>query len=747
MNRVRRSCWFVLVSLVIGAFLADRAELALAQVGGTVPGSQFELADAVQLDQADNAVLAQWERAKALLAERQWDEAVEILRQLAESPDDRLLGVTDHRYVSLGQWCQLQLAALPPEALKLYRERVDPVARKWYEQGIAERDRRLLRNIVQQAFASRYGDKALMALGEMAFESGDFAVARWYWERIIPVKRDASAPVTPSSPLSPSYPDTDLDLAAVRARLVLASILEGTEKKGSELYAGRKKTVGAPSLEKTVLPPFSPRAKGELDEFVRLYPDARGRLGGREGKYADLLRALLTEIAAWPAAPADPNWPTFAGNPDRNRIAPGLVDVGAVAWRVPLRPTVTPSDRAMAPPSAGEDPHEPLSFHPLLVGNMILANDSRRILALRLDDGRPAWGQEAIYQSQLAGVSPPPIPSDMLGLPRFTMTVFKERLFARMGSPATGQPQGATPPVQPGYLVCLDLAAQGRLLWKVEPEEGWAFEGSPVADVRGVYVAMRRQDIRPQAFVACFQPDMGRLRWRRSICGAETPARGACYESTHNLLTLSAGTLYYNTNLGAVAAIGADDGRPLWVSLYPRARHGDLVRLAPHWRRDLNPCVVDRGTLFVAPADSPRIFAFDAATGQILWQTGTETEEVTQLLGVAGDWLIAGGGKLYWISLKDEDRGRVKHLWPDGPERPGYGRGILAGRSVLWPTRSKLYIFDQLSAQPQKVVDLTARGASGGNLLVAGSRLLIATESELIAVGTQGGTARNGKEL
>ncbi len=31
----------------------------------------------------------------------------------------------------------------------------------------------------------------------------------------------------------------------------------------------------------------------------------------------------------------------------------------------------------------------------------------------------------------------------------------------------------------------------------------------------------------------------------------------------------------------------------------------------------MNPCVLDRGTLLVAPADSPHIFAFDAATGQM----------------------------------------------------------------------------------------------------------------------------------
>ncbi len=169
---------------------------------------------------------------------------------------------------------------------------------------------------------------------------------------------------------------------------------------------------------------------------------------------------------------------------------------------------------------------------------------------------------------------------------------------------------------------------------------------------------------------------------------------------------MAGGTLYYNTNLGAVAAVAADDGRLLWVSLYPRDRRGDLAKLAPHWRRELNPCVFDRGTLLVAPADSPRIFAFDAATGQALWQTGTEVEDAVDLLGVAGEWLIAGGRKLYWISLRDEDRGRVKHVWPDGAERPGYGRGVLAGDSVLWPTRDNLYIFDQQTAQPRKVVDL-----------------------------------------
>ena len=107
----------------------------------------------------------------------------------------------------------------------------------------------------------------------------------------------------------------------------------------------------------------------------------------------------------------------------------------------------------------------------------------------------------------------------------------------------------------------MDLAAEGRLLWKIAPEDGWAFDGSPVADGGGVYVAMRRIDIRPRAYAACFDAQTGRLRWRRFVASAETPARGMMYQATHNLLTLAGDSIYFNTNLGAVAAINTDDGR------------------------------------------------------------------------------------------------------------------------------------------------------------------------------------------
>jgi outer membrane protein assembly factor BamB len=617
-----------------------------------------------------------------------------------ENSEGKLLGVTENRFVGVREYCQMQLASLPPEALKLYRSRVDPVARKWYEDGVANHDPRLLRKVVEQAFAGSWGDKALLTLGDMALESGDYTTARWHWERIIPHPPPAGQPSTWSG-----YPDSDIDLAAVRARLVLASILEDSPAKARE----------------------------ELDQFTRLHGEARGRLGGLEVNYTEALGTLLSESASWPAAPQNFDWPTFAGSPARNALAPQKSDVGGVAWRVPL-----PDVSTQLPLGAT---HLPLSYHPAIVGDLVLMNTAREILALRLRTGKPAWGRTsgAIFRDPIEQTAPdfkgPPGISGTLGTPRFTLTVFGDKLYALMGSGVTSLPQGQSADIRPGYLVCLDLAAEGRLLWKIAPEQGWAFDGSPLADCAGVYVAMRRIDIRPRAYAACFDAQSGRLRWRQFVASAETPARGMMHQVTHDLLTLAGDSIYFNTNLGAVAAINIDDGRLQWVSLYPRRRHGDLASLAPHWQRDLNPCLYHQGTLYVAPADSPRIFAFDAQSGMILWQTGEQTEDALDLLGATDDYLIAGGNKLYWIGLKDEDRGRIKHIWPEGNDKPGFGRGIIAGGFILWPTREQILVFDLKTAQPRKSIDLLPRDARGGNLLATNLGLLIATDKELIALG------------
>ncbi len=117
----------------------------------------------------------------------------------------------------------------------------------------------------------------------------------------------------------------------------------------------------------------------------------------------------------------------------------------------------------------------------------------------------------------------------------------------------------------------------------------------------------------------------------------------------------------------------------------------------------------------------------------MIWESHLP-EDAVHLLGVGQGNLLASGDSLWWI---DAERGKVLKHWPDTTPL-GYGRGILMGEQVVWPTRDALYVFDQQVAPgqgaPRDPIPLTdLREASGGNLLTAGGLLLIATSDKLYA--------------
>jgi len=752
--------------------------------------SQFELSSSVHLDEVDSAGRTHLERVKAYLSDSQWDEAVETLRQIAENYGAKVIQFADRRYINVADYCHAQLGALPPDALKLYRERVDPLAEKWYTDAIAQHDRARLVLLTHQMFCSSWGDDALLALGEMSLEQGEYGLARNYWERLVetpplrvppdrfeqartrpdvpattlqlladryepypsenprfyqlkmfapnksvPPLSDADAAVLvnlwKSEGLPPTrlaYPGTSLPLADIRARLVLVSIMEG-------------------ALE---------RARGELVAFGKLHAEASGVLGGRKTNLATALDELLSSAEKWQAEQQSPDWATFAGSASRNHVAPGTLDLGTPLWPAielgePLAADINNS-KIISSRRIAEDTNALLSYHPLVVNDVILINNSTEILAFNLKTGQPNWPRDpkvvptpgSIYSDETRAF-PSGRGSRGLGVPRFTMTVADQKLYARMGSQITTRPVESFDN-QSGSLVCLDLGASGgpRLLWKITPDDDkWSFEGSPLVDRGEVYIAMRHSDVRPQAHIACFDAETGLRRWRTMICSAETVGGGQLEEMTHNLLTLEQGMLYLNTNLGAVAAVTARDGIVQWVSLYERVKKASSDgqdKRAAHFYRDLNPCVYHQGTLFVAPTDSDRIFAFDALTGQMLWASNGE-EVAVHLLGVAGGNLIATGDKLYWLNAAG---GQIVGEWPH-TSPIGLGRGLLLGDQIVWPTREALYQLPQSGSPTSHDARLKAPiplhahgGASGGNLVIADGVLLIATAEKLFGFNQQG---------
>ncbi len=630
------------------------------------------------------------------------------------------------------------LAQLPPDARAIYRNRYNGVAERWFRQGASQRDIATLRRVVDQAFCSDWGDDALELLGDLAFQDGRFGEALSDYRRLVPDRAGDPAVLI--------HPDPSVDLARVAAKKLLCRAAAGEYPPGPT----------------------------DLAELVRLYPGATGSLAGRSGEYAQTVKEALESDNLGPVAQPDSRWPTFAGSFRRTKVVPGPIDVGSMQWRVELEkvsarnasinsrgmitgPITTPADRLLA-------------FHPIVLGDQVIVCDGARVLAYNLNDRpldgeataerlvEPAWKHPGDDDAQ-----GPQVHQVHSGIPRYTLTAYGRRIYARMGATSNAFFTGGMGPMggrgAVSSIVALDWNDQGKLIWEQkstsitlpnrQPDRTnnrISFEGTPVADARSVYVAVTDRRDQPAAYIACYDAATGASRWIRYVGSAALEAdnffgmgipmqmgMSASGDFNHRLLSLDGPTLYYQTNLGALVAVDAETGATLWVATYPRQEpnhHGS--------ERDLNPAVVHDGRVFIAPSDADAVFAFDAASGRLSWKTERISDDVklTHLLGVAKDRLIATGNR---VLLFDVKTGALVHAWPDaGKALEGYGRGLLAGDLIYWPTQNEIQVLDQRTAlRPLPPIKLLENFHCKGGNLVAGDGYLIVAQSDGLVVFCQ----------
>ena len=687
---------------------------------------------------------------------KQWSEAVQKYQQVIDQYGNKVTAlVADDRaaaqatefvlYVDDRWYCHRAIAKLPPEARAIYRRRVDAITEGWFRQGQSQRDPSLLRRVVDQAFCSAWGDDALELLGDLAFQDGRLGEARAAYERIVADRPDDS--------LSLVHPDPSVDLARVAAKKLLCRAAAGE----------------------------SPPGPADLAEFRRRYPGASGKLAGREGGYAEILAEALESDRLGPPREPDSRWPTFAGSYQRTRVAPAPIDVGSLQWRidiekVPLAQVPGYVNQRMLGGATVSTPsaEKLLAFHPIVLGEQVIVCDGSRVLAYNLND-RPGEGEPSGAKLVIPVWKYPPdedaqVPqarSSSPPIPRYTLTAFGNRIYARMG--LHGPPDGGMrfrPTPSTNSIVALDWSTQGKFLWEQKSNavalpnrphdrngnRTVSFEGTPVADERNVYLALTdRQQNKNELYVACLDAETGAVRWVRYV-GAGSPLGnnninnfgGFGMQPTpppdddynHRLLSLEGTTLYYQTNLGALAAIDAATGSTLWVASYPRQ---DQRVAGSSADRDLNPAVIHDGRVFVAPADADAIFAFDSASGRLLWQSDRRIADdikLSHVLGVAKGRLVVTGNR---VVLLNEKTGALVQAWPDaGKALDGYGRGLLAGDKIYWPTQNEIEVLDQrtgLRTEPP-IKLLESFHTKGGNL-VAGDGYLVVAQSDGLVVFCQ----------
>lgn len=667
--------------------------------------------------------------ADKLVAQKQWADAVEEYQRILSEAGNDLVAVSPRHAVQARWLCHTRIAGLPAEQLRVYRARIDAQARKWFEQGAAQRDSRLLQRVVDEAFCSRFGDRALDLLGDLAFARGQFGEAGRWWRLIVsPVAGKPEVGAVKSSFPGLVFPDPQVDGARVRAKQLLARLF------GGEAQGDRQ------------------RFEEALKAYRGHHAKTEGRLAGRQGNYADIIQAILEESPTPRVAEESAAWPTFGGDGGRGAAATGAARrlrrmvFQPPQWRFSLEnharlevdaPLKTP-DR----PLSASARSRVMAFHPVIAANHVLIADAHSVVAFDLHNGTPAvWFDAAREREELNNLVSLklPAPADL----RYTLTVADDRVYARLGV------QDLTAKRDPGennsYLVCLDLKAgeqDRRLRWLATPDEtrrGAVFEGSPVVHDGRLYIAATRvEGGQTITAIQCYPADAEgtpRALWRRDVCATQE-LRGNEHRLRHHLLTLAGARVVYCSHSGAIVALDADTGRHVWAVRYPS--QGGTTQTSESaepagWSRDLAPCVYAAGRLFVAPGDFDRLLCLDPASGATLWERGGL--KIVHLLGVAREKLMVTTPRT--IRALDVATGADVWQMPDvGTFLAPTGRGMLADDLIFWPTTTGLKVLQVEDGRPSAdfppaVLDEKMPPERLGNLVYADGCLAVAGPEEL----------------
>ncbi len=352
---------------------------------------------------------------------------------------------------------------------------------------------------------------------------------------------------------------------------------------------------------------------------------------------------------------------------------------------------------------------------------------------------------------------------------RYTLTVSGDRLFARLGAQTIkdvragpprrgfrGMPEANTESI----LVCLGLKPGkdgNRRRWMVravEPGRPALFEGAPVVADGRVFIAVTRfEGDRVLTAIHCYPADpedtAPQPLWRTEICETREmlPAgalggAGLQLRNRHHLLTVAGSRVVYCSHSGAIVALDGRTGSRVWAVRYP---HRDLREPEDDpGLRDLAPCLYANGLIYAAPTDSESLLCLDPATGATVWQR--DRLDVVHLLGVGQakliftTWHNPREGKLYTGGLRAVGAldGSDRTGWSlpdDGGGLAPFGRGLLVGDLVLWPTARKpfgVFAVRQSDGRQPDNPSLLHRLPSG-NLVYANGCLLVTDQQTMYA--------------
>lgn len=670
--------------------------------------------------------------------------------------------VSPDRWTSVHEYFLGRISKLPREAFDYYRFENDGKARAAFEKARESGSRRDVERAVEEFFFATGTDEVLDGLASQAFDEGRVEEARTWWSRLLRL-----------------YPDTRLSRAVIAARIANACVVSENAAGLTELrriiaqakILGEISVAGKPVevrefVAQLALPARSSSARPPKMPYVPEVEDRlrRPTLGIRN----DIRRWVYDfnedrgETAAEPA-------------PEQQKGMPGRVFRGGRMFRADMQ----------APPPNPEFPLVP-AFSRVRGKDYVIFTDGSRLLAVdpsRVKGKSTTSGVYWKYPSEKPIPRPQAAPNQMYGRPSIGVTIDGEYAFATMYSGPEARPRDANaqnnnPDQFEGVTAvkCLHIPT-GKLVWDTDLpplldevktvckdfyDRNFSFSAPPLVKGDRLYLGICTSPMGEQeSRVLCLDRKTGRPLWTTflsSVTGVQAAFMGVAFQPTYlPMLAEQGGTLYVETNLGVVGALNPASGAVLWLVQYRRAaRHPQSNGVEPPFIRPASPPVLWNGTLFVLAQDRADLMAFDAASGDeiklprdIEIHSELAWKSVLRLLGpVNDDLLITGSGKTFELRLRDENGPCFRANALIAAASRGTGRGVIADDYAYLPVADEgdgnqvggLGVYD---VRTWKIVERPAwkEANEGGNLLVAGSYLVVATNR--ISIYTDVETLRN----
>lgn len=690
---------------------------------------------------ADRRLVQRIKKAKELIEEKRYADAIPYLQQLLESDEDSFFhpdADAKTRFRSLKAEAKSLIGELPDEGKEAYRLNYGATADALLDDALKTGDARELGEVARRYFHTKSGYEAAYRLGVRHFDGSRPLAAALAFEQLRKIPEAAGR----------WEPTLTLRTAACWHRA-------GMPERAAEVVGEMRSNHNVETVQIA--------GRGE-----RLAPNP-----AQDGRW--LTRVFGTPQTA--NAPGSNEWAVYRGRPSRNAGAGEIASNDQEAWTVStvLDPRGEPGDFALDESSERlRDVVKSLSrrrkesggrelpaAHPLFIRGRLVVRTLGRVEAFDPTTGGHLWSTmcdapiDVLIDSTAGATASQTLNREI------DRRLWKDATFGRLAgdgrrvyavevdeadAPSSANQNGRPSTASNGAnsLFAYDLET-GKVLWYVGgpaelklPHAGTFFLGPPLPLGGRLYCIAETAAAAAGRVVRllALDPRDGSLEWSQTLADLTTVSRN---DPTRRLSgstpAYADGVLVCPTGVGGVVALELTSRSLLWGYRFrddsppvPRRRRGrQLPQPGPTtsgWL-DSIPTIVG-GKVLLTPRHIDELHCVGLLDGRMHWKKPRGTD--LYVAGVHDDRaIIVAFDSVHARKIED---GAPAFKKPTTIEPPA-GRGIIAGSKMILPVRSGKLIAVDVESGEKSVVAVNAAAATPGNLISAGGALVSQTTEEV----------------